>query len=68
MLTDAIGNLKLSDKCKSYLEGLNINSLQDFISKGWGYYHEGQKQDKRLFNEVIRYLSKNDLLHHMEGK
>lgn len=68
MLTEAVSNLKLSDECKCYLEGLKIYSLQEFICKGWNYYYDGQKRNTVLFNEVISLLLKNDLLYLMEGK
>lgn len=68
MLTQTIGNLELSDKCKWYLDSLSIGSLQEFINHGWDYYRREHKVDTLLFNEVICLLLKNDLLHLMEGK
>jgi hypothetical protein len=66
ILESSIDQLGLTAECEAYLTSMNILALNDFIKKGWLTIRNHPKFNYILFNEVISYLQKNDLLYLME--
>jgi hypothetical protein len=63
-----IERLELNNESKSSLKSLGINNLQDFIDKGWKWFHDQKNFDYIWFNRVIRILDENGLLHLLEKR
>lgn len=61
-----IEQLNLSQNCIINLKNMQIGKLQDVVDIGWQGLREKQGFDYIYFNEVVRFLTDNGIVHLME--
>jgi len=66
LLLIPVNQLELSNDCIENLQSMHISNLHDLIKKGWQGLREMDGFDYIRFNEVVRLLTKHDLIHLLE--
>lgn len=66
LLLIPVNQLELSNDCIENLQSMHISNLYDLIKKGWQGLREMDQFDYIRFNEVVRLLTKHDLIHLLE--
>jgi DNA-directed RNA polymerase alpha subunit len=66
LLNTPIDQLDLSQDCIANLRKMQVRKLQDIIDKGWHGLRESQAFNYISFNEVVKLLADNGIVHLME--
>jgi hypothetical protein len=66
ILSVPVEQLPLTEDCVANLKGLHLNTLQEIIDRGWQNLRETKGFDYICFNEVIRLMAANDIVHLMD--
>jgi DNA-directed RNA polymerase alpha subunit len=67
ILESPIEELRLSEKCKTYLRAFGFKSLTEVVQQGWAGLRESNNFDYISFNEIISLLNSFDLVYLMEN-
>ncbi len=68
LLHSPIDELDLSSGCKSELQYLGFNNLNEVVSKGWQGLREMKGFSYSWFNELIRFLDTHQLTYVLEPR
>lgn len=66
LLITPIEQLDLSQDCIANLRKMQVRKLQDIIDKGWQGLRDSQGFDYISFNEAVKLLADNGIVHLME--